>query len=51
MQIGMTCFGEFYQSLNSIFKLLDKIVGKRLVKLLVIINDIVKLGLCRIVPN
>lgn len=48
MQVGMPCFGKFYQPLNSIFKLLNKILGKCMIKLLVIINDIVKLGHCRI---
>jgi hypothetical protein len=49
MQIRMPCFGECYQSLHNILKILNKIPGKRLIKVFVIINDIVKFGLGRIV--
>jgi len=49
MKISMACFLKFYQTLNGIFKLMNKIVGKRLIELFVIINDIVKFSLCCII--
>src|SRR5690625_887396 len=49
MKVRMASFWEFYYTLNSIFKLMNKIVGERPIKLFIIINDIIKFSLCRIV--